>query len=319
MMRQFHRARILAALTLCMCLLASSALMFPRTAAASDCSAATILLNAFDRNLSIERDVRAEDIKVEVDGKQAPILSLSLDSHPRRIVLMLDSSGSLEASPQQSRWGIALAAAAYAANVVPSSASSELVTFSDKLHRESSDFENRKVVQGKIFQLAKTLPKGRTSLFDSVHQVLTEFKELHSGDAIYLVTDGGDNNSRISRAEVMEELIRRGIRVFVFLVVQGTPQTEEERTGSLDMYGFAESTGGAIVQMTLADAAGRERLDDLAPQIVAQVEGVYRLQLGISEVKRTSRVKLAFIDRDGKRSTRNTMYSRQIVPCPREP
>jgi hypothetical protein len=317
MTQERHRTCIFVVVNLCLCLLASSALPWP--AAASNCSSATILLNAFDRNFNIDRDVRAEDIRVEVNGKRAAILSLSLDMHPRRIVLMLDSSGSLQASEQQSRWGIGLPAAAYAANVVPENASSELVTFSDKIRRESSDFENRKVVQGRIFDLAKKQPKGRTSLFDSVHQVLTEFKELHSGDAIYLVTDGGDNKSRISRAEVTEELVSRGIRVFVFLVAQATPQTEEERSGALGMVGFAESTAGAVVQMTLGDVAGREQLDKLAPQIVAQVEGVYRLELGISEVKKTSRVKVAFIDPDRKHSTRKMVYSQRIVPCPREP
>jgi hypothetical protein len=304
--------------TVCICLLGSSTLMVQRAVAASDCSVATIFLNAFDKNLNIERDIRAEEVKVEVDGKQTAILSLSLDTHPRRIVLMLDSSGSLEESAQQSKWGIGLPAAAYAANVVPASASSALVTFSDKLHLESSDFENRKVVQRRIFDLAKRKPKGRTSLFDSVHQALTEFTELQSGDAIYLVTDGADNGSRVSRAAVIAELIRSGIRVFVFLVVQGTPQTEEERSGALDMYGFAESTGGDVIRMTLADAAGREQLDNLAPQIIAQVEGVYRLELGIPEVKSNHRVKVAFVDRDRRRSTRTIVYSPQILSCPRE-
>lgn len=301
-----------------LCLLVSAP-VFPCAAAASDCSAPTIPLNAFDRNFNVERDLRAEDVKVEVDGKQAPILSLSFDTNPRRIVLMVDSSGSVEASPQQRGWGLAVPAAAYAAYVVPASASSELVTFSDKLLRESSDFENRKVVQAKVFDLAKRQPKGRTSLFDSVHQVLTEFNELHFGDAIYIVTDGGDNNSRISRRKVIEELISRGVRAFVFLVQQGTPQTEEERRGGLDMYGFAESTGGAVVRITSVDVGGREQLDHLAPQIVAQIEGVYRLELGISEVKKSSRVKVEFIDRERKHSTRNIVYSQQIVPCPREP
>ena len=317
MTRERRRNCIFVVVNLWLCLLASSA--FPWPPAASDCSTGTILLNAFDRNFNIERDVRAEDIRVEVNGKPAAILSVSLDTHPRRIVLMLDSSGSLQASEQQSRWGIGLPAAAYAANVVPASASSQLVTFSDKIRRESSDFENRKVVQGRIFDLSKKQPKGRTSLFDSVHQVLAEFKELHSGDAIYLVTDGGDNKSKISRAEVTDELISRGIRVFVFLVAQGTPQTEEERSGALGMVGFAESTAGAVVQMTLADVEGREQLDKLAPQIIAQVEGVYRLELGISEVKKTSRVKVSFIDPGRKHSTRSTVYSQRIVPCPPEP
>ena len=85
------------------------------------------------------------------------------------------------------------------------------------------------------------------------------------------------------------------------------------------MYGFAESTGGAVVRITSVDVGRREQLDHLAPQIVAQIEGVYRLELGISEVKKSSRVKVEFIDRERKHSTRNIVYSQQIVPCPREP
>jgi hypothetical protein len=311
-------ARTLVAAKLCVFLI-GSLLLFRCSAAGSDCSAPIVLMNAFDKNLNVERGVRAEDIKVEADGKQVPIVSLLLDAHPRRIVLMLDSSESVRASPQQSGWGLAIAAAGYAAYVVPASASSQLVTFSDAMRRESNDFENAKVVQQKIFDLAKIKPKGRTSLFDSIHQVIAEFKELQFGDAIYIVTDGGDNKSRVSRQKLMRELISRGIRVFVFLVQQGSPQTEEERSGASDMYGFAESTGGAVVRITSDDPAGRKQLDDLAPKITAQVEGVYRLKLGISERKQSFRVKLEFVDRDRKDSTRNIVYSKEIVPCTDEP
>lgn len=51
----------------------------------------------------------------------------------------------MEASERKREWGVALFAAAYAADVVPSSAAAALVTFSDKLHQESSDFEKRNV------------------------------------------------------------------------------------------------------------------------------------------------------------------------------
>ena len=292
--------------------------LYLSSAAASDCSAPAVLLNAFDRNLKLERDLRAEDMKVNVDNKHAPILSLSFDTHPRRIVLMFDSSRSMEASPQQSGWGLAIPAAAYAAYVVPESASAQLVTFSDTLRHESSDFENKQVVQGKVFDLAKRQPKGLTSLFDSVNQVLTEFKELRFGDAIYIVTDGGDNKSRISRKKVTEKLSSHGIRIFIFLV-QPPPQTEEEKRGTSDMYAFAETTGGAVVSIASSDPAALKQLDNLAPQIIAQVAGVYRLEMGISEVKKTSRVKVEFVDRDRKNRTRNIVYSQEIIPCPSGP
>ena len=316
-----HRALKLIMTTINFCLRAFALLLACSPAVAGDCSPPNILLNAFDSNFKIERDLRAEDIKVEIDRNQAQILSFSLDTHPRQIVLMVDSSGSMEASPQKSGWGITLPAAAYAVDVVPASASLALVTFSDKLRRESNDFENRKLVGGKVLDLAKRQPKGPTSLFDSIDQVLVEFKELHFGDAIYLVTDGRDNKSRISRRKLEEELISRGVRVFVFLVGRGGSRTEEEMSGASQMDGFAESTGGDVVQISSAEIAGDERaqLDKLAPRIVGQVEAVYRLELGLSEVERAAHVKLAFVDQDRRKNTRSMAYSHQIVPCPRKP
>jgi len=280
------------------------------------------LLNAFDSNFKIQRDLRAEDLKVDVDRKQVPILSLSLDAHPRRIVLMVDTSGSMEASSQKSGWGITLLAAAFAADVVPASAAAALATFSDKLRRESSDFENRQLVGARVLDLAKRHPEGPTSLFDSIDQVLIEFKELNLGDAIYVVTDGGDNKSRISLRRLEEQLISRGVRVFVFLVLQGGSRTEEEVSGASQMDSFAESTGGDVVRISSAEtsANGRAQLAKLAPRIVGEVEGVYRLELGISPaVERAARVKVAFVDRDRVKNTRNIAYPHQFVPCLRKP
>jgi len=86
------------------------------------------------------------------------------------------------------------------------------------------------------------------------------------------------------------------------------------------MDGFAASTGGDVVRISSAEIAGNERaqLDKLAPRIVGQVEGVYRLELGLSEVRRADRVKVAFVERDRIRNTRNIAYSHQIAPCPRQ-
>jgi len=52
----------------------------------------------------------------------------------------------MEASPQRSGWGVTPPTAAFAADVVPSTASVALATFSEKLMRESNGFENREEV-----------------------------------------------------------------------------------------------------------------------------------------------------------------------------
>ena len=58
--------------------------------------------------------------------------------------------------------------------------------------------------------------------------------------------------------------------------------------GASQMDAFAESTGGDVVRISSAEIAGNERAQQhtSAPRIVGQVEGIYRLELGLSEVGR---------------------------------
>jgi hypothetical protein len=284
---------------------------------AADCPAPTILLNAFDHDLKMQSGLRASDLRVEVDRRPVQILSLSLDADRRRIVLLVDSSLSMEASPQEPGWGIALPVAGYAVDVMPASAVAALVTFSDTVQRQSSDFQSPRLVGAALVDLKNQPPKGRTLLFDSIHQILTGFTELRSGDAIYVVTDGIDNKSTISHAKLRQELIARGIRVFAF-VIRARPRSmaQEELIGVDRMENLAVSTGGDVMEISASDLAenSRARLNKLASHIAAEVESVYRVELGISTPASIAPTKVSFVDR-GRTRNGYIAYSREIAPC----
>jgi Mg-chelatase subunit ChlD len=246
------------------------------------------------------------------------IISLSLDTSTRRIVLMLDSSGSMEASPQKAGWGIALPVAGYAVDVMPSTALTALVTFSDKLQRQANDFQNPQVVGTQVQHLIDQRPKGRTLLFDAIHQVVTEFTELRWGDAIYVVTDGDDNKSTISHTKLRRELIARGIRVFAFLVVwPGGSLNQEGVIGASRMEDLAEFTGGDVVRVSASDLAAQNRakLNKSASHIVREVESVYRMELGISPVERAAGVRVSLVHKSAGKGGA-VVYSHEIAPCP---
>ena len=299
-------------------LLGVGLLLIVCSAGAGDCRPPAILLNVLDSTFEIQPSIPNSDIRVEADHKPVQILAISRDSHPRRIVLMVDASGSMEASRQRAGWGIALPAAAYAVDVVPESASAALVVFSDKLQRESGDFESRKTVGARVLDLKGTKPHGRSLLFDSMREVLVDFAELHFGDAIYVVTDGGENGSNTSLPQLRQELIRRGIRVFVFLVRRDERPSEEQITGASQMEDLAEFTGGDVVRISSAEIAGasRAQLDKLVPSIIGQVENFYRVELGIPSGERAVPVKVSLVGRNEKKSHSNVAYSHQIAPCP---
>jgi VWA domain containing CoxE-like protein len=295
-------------------LLWASVFLLVCSAVAGDCLPATILLSVLDRNFEIRNpNFRNTDLRVKIDNKPVQILSISRDSRPRRIVLMVDTSGSMEASRQRTGWGITLPAAAYAVDVLPESASAALVTFSDKLRRESNDFETRHAVGRKVLDLKGKQPHGGSLLFDCIRQVLIDFTQLQFGDSIYVVTDGGENGSKTSLPQLRQELISRGIRIFCFLVRRNDKQSDEEVTGASRMEDLAEFTGGTVVRISAAEIGGASRgqLQQLAPSIIGQAESFYRVELGIPSAQKAGRVQVSFVDKGNA----NIAYSHQIGPC----
>lgn len=261
---------------------------------AGDCQHPAILVDALDSNFHIQT-FEPDDLRVEVNRKPVQVLSVLLDKRPRRIVVMVDTSGSMEVSPQKRGWGLTLPAAAYAVDIVPANGTAALVTFSDKLQRESGDFEERNVVGAKVLNLKSRQPQGATRLWDSIHQVLNDFTSLSLGDAVYVVTDGGDNKSKFSIAQLKKEFTNRGIRIFAFLVQRAAPRTEEENEGASELEDLAKFTGGDVVQISSADVAAEyhAKLGKLAPHLTSEVESVYRVELGVSPEARVARVKMS--------------------------
>jgi hypothetical protein len=81
---------------------------------------------------------------------------------------MVDTSGSMAASPGESKLGNVLAAAVLAADALPENSTASLQTFGDHPVRESDGFETRQQVGQRILDLSKRDPRGRTALLDSI-------------------------------------------------------------------------------------------------------------------------------------------------------
>jgi hypothetical protein len=289
-------------------------------ALAAKCSNPMVFLNSVDHDLTVHRDIRADDLEVTVDGKRAQLVSLSVNSSPRRIIVMVDVSGSMLQWPHESDWGIGLRTAAFAIDSIPSTASAALLTFSDNLQRESDGFEDRQRIGRRVLELAKRKPKGHTALFDAIDQVLSLFEAQQPGDAIFLVSDGGDDKSKVSSTKLREKLIAHGVRVFVFLVPTGLATPEEiEDQSQIDS--LAEFTGGYAIRIPWSEIRGNEQgwLVKAATRISDQVQAVYQMELDASGavVGSARRMKVAFANR--KRDKKTLAYPRQLTPCFSEP
>lgn len=169
--------------------------------------------------------------------------------------------------------------------------------------------------------LAKTEPQGRTALFDSVDQALSLFCTPQPGDAIYVVSDGGDNRSRVSFSKLKEKLVSHGVRVFVFaLPVEQFRTTSEEHYSEDRMEGLAEFSGGYVIRVPWSEIAGKEQswLERSAIQIRDQVQAMYEVKLDIPSASGRVR-KLKVVVNKESRNGGTLTYARQLAACPSQP
>jgi hypothetical protein len=93
-----------------------------------------------------------------------------------------------------------------------------------------------------------TSSQDRTSLFDSLVYALDLFHASQPGDAIYLISDGGDNHSKHQEKDVERTLLARGIRLFSLILSNRYFMTKEEAGGGDDLEHLTEMTGGSTLR-----------------------------------------------------------------------
>ena len=256
-------------------------------------------------------DLKASDLQVTVDGRSVPILSLNKENLSPRIVLLADTSGSMGGLSQN--WRNSLLAVGFALDSLPPHSPVALATFSNKT--DVSGFGDPEQIRQKLSALAESKPHGTTALYDAINTASQLFGAPQFGDTIYLVTDGGDNQSVAGLKVVANKLINRGIRVFAFVVAPPLgvpPPPSRELQATVDFIEFLKSTGGSWIQaqITLGWAKSKEAEQD-RELIRTQLQSPYALefQLTASPAK-PAKLKIATSARGFEFS-----YPQHIEPC----
>jgi von Willebrand factor type A domain len=178
--------------------------------------------NVIDRQGVAVRDLTKDSFQVKVNGRRATLLEASYDLVPRRIVVLLDMSGSMAGTMDQKKWQIAHEALEDLLTETPPDVSIALLTFSDQV-RDIFDFsQNRSSMATWLKEGAgqhgDSRIRGRTALFDTMLVAKKLLEAPRPGDAIYAITDGGDNSSHISALTTRKLLLESGISTLRVLV-----------------------------------------------------------------------------------------------------
>lgn len=195
----------------------------------------------------------AGDLRGSFRDMSVKILSLVKDDRPHRIVILLDTSGSMSENFSNHKWKLALSVASHLAKEPPANSSVALLFFSDQV-LGGVDFSKGSVAVSEILQRIENDPdfgkkylSRRTAILDSLLAGLRLLKAPTSADVLCVVSDGEENASRSSEAAVKQALLKTGARVFLAHVENVLEMEEAPEIASPDqMERIVKATGGAI-------------------------------------------------------------------------
>jgi Ca-activated chloride channel family protein len=223
------------------------------------------------------QDLTARDFEVLDAGRARPITEFRRDQSGVSVALLFDVSGSMEGQ---------LGSAREAANHVlswlePSLDEAAIFTFDTRLDVVTPFTPGLKTLPEK---LSTMVPFGATSLHDAIAETARRLEEREGKRrAVVVLTDGNDNASRLTPAQVSGIASEIDVPVYLFGIVPSIDNpTSERATNSVAssalggaLADLASWTGGhAFVASTPAQrsAAARQIIDELRHQYLIAFE-----------------------------------------------
>jgi VWFA-related protein len=183
-----------------------------------------------------------KDFTLREDGVEQKLTQFADENAPLSTGLLVDTSGSMGAKMAISREAVHQ----FLKTMDPADEAC-LIEFGDRA-RVVQDFSNHsETIEDKI---SGTEAEGLTALLDAVSLGLDEMKKAkNTRRALVIISDGGDNNSKYSAAEI-EDLIRKAdVQVYSMGVFERFPMlalSAAELSGPKLLSQLSEQTGGRV-------------------------------------------------------------------------
>src|SRR5882672_10388711 len=151
--------------------------------------------------------------------KPIRVTSTAINQEPPRVVLLLDTSGSMRGMTSADERNFSVDLAEDLVLAMPAASEIGLGFFYNEFDPISLPTVDHKKLRFQLEAL-RSHPssfRGRTALWDAILDSVKMFDRPHLGDAIYVITDGGDNDSKTKQKHVVQALREVGIRLFAFI------------------------------------------------------------------------------------------------------
>ncbi len=219
-----------------------------------------------------------EHFKLFDDRVEQTVTHFSMDDEPVAVGLVFDISGSMGPKLRVAR----MAAAQFFKSANPED-EFFLVEFNETPRLVTPLTANFEEIQN---QLTFAQSKGRTALLDAIMLAMHEMKKSQKKrKALLILSDGADNSSRYSEAEVRKIVRESDVLIYAIGIFEaaGARRTAEESYGPGLLNDVSEQTGGRHFP---ADA---NELPDIAAKIGVELRNRYILGYSPSDPQRDGR------------------------------
>jgi Ca-activated chloride channel family protein len=201
------------------------------------------------------------------DNVPQEIVSFSSEDVPVSIGVVFDMSGSMSDKVDKARQ----AAVQFLKTANPRD-EFFLVSFNDQAELTSRFTSSIEELQNRMMY---TAAKGRTALLDAIYLGLSQMRGAHNGKrALLIISDGGDNHSRYSEADIRNFVKEADCQLYSIGVFDSNDmeRTVEERYGPTLLSELAELSGGRVFPV-----ASLNDLPDIATKIGMELRNQYVL------------------------------------------
>ena len=299
----------------------------------------TVVVSVVNENGMNLRGLESNHFRGEFRRKPVDILSAE-ESPPHRVLLLYDISGSMVNSRPAAR----LVAKRFLA-LMPPQVPLAFLSFALEIHERITFNADRSQLLSQLRTLEVPrrdphAPKGAddTALFDAVSQAADLFGHAQPGDSIVVITDGGENASRLNKLQIRQKLSDTGLRLFCFFVLEPLEEglsSREELEGNGQTVELSRTTGGEVYIFNAKEvmhfaqewpprerASAQQRLESLLTPIetlVREMNGFYVLKILLpGPVEKPHGWKLEVVDpQTGKPDHHLVLhYPSQLMPRP---
>jgi len=223
----------------------------PALSESNDCLHRSVPLNIIAWKPTQVPPLTPASLDVYLQGNVVSVNSVKLDQSPRRILILVDVSGSFLGKYD---WITYLTTDLL--DHVPPPNEIGLATFDESLQLLVAPTTNHDALSRQIataFTPANlNLPRKHklTALWDAISGSVNLLGPHHLGDVILAITDGMDNKSKTSAENVRDSLLAQGIRLFTNHIIDThfAARSGMQEQNSIPLMGsLSSATGGLII------------------------------------------------------------------------